>query len=143
MTMVSEPAWRPKMAEKSWPAVVPKAGNDWWSKLPARNKLPRSLTLKTRAEIDDLLTKGSKLPGEYCNLFWQPSETFRYAILTAKRLGTAVERNRAKRIFREAIRLNRSMLAPNIKIGVVPKANCKQLTAAAASTDVRKLFSQI
>lgn len=67
-------------------------------------------------EIDRLLKCGERKTGSYGTVAWEFSESFRYAVLVSGKIKKAVLRNRVKRLFREAIRLNRKALPRPVRI---------------------------
>ncbi len=71
--------------------------------------LPRELILKKKNEIDLVLRTGKRITGKIFTVFVLSSEKTRVAFLISKKVGTAVQRNRMKRLFREAYRLNREL----------------------------------
>jgi len=69
-------------------------------------KFPKSRRIKSKTEISSLLKDGNRWK---CNLFTiayrKSSNKFdRIAIIVSKKSGSAVERNRLKRVFREVFR---------------------------------------
>ncbi len=72
-----------------------------------------------------------------------PGDTFRYAVLVSRKHGTAVQRNRLKRIYREAVRLSQSRSDLSGSVLILPKVlervpDLKQLVA-----DVTGLFQRL
>jgi ribonuclease P protein component len=91
--------------------------------LRERNKLPRGLTLKSSARIRRLLRTGRRFTGEHFVCVWQPEQDFRYAVLVGRKFGTAVRRNRIKRLLRETLRLSRGLLSRPVHMILLPKAH--------------------
>ncbi len=137
------PGWRPRAVEECWPAGAPKGENGWRPKLVGRNKLPRSTSLKLKAEIDELFARGQRFQTDFFTLIWQPDEQFKYGVFVAKQIGSAVRRNRVKRRFREAIRLSRSCLERNGKVAVLPRAVKREPKLEQLVENVSRIFQQI
>lgn len=72
-----------------------------------RFTLPKDLILKKKVEIEKVLHSGKRIPGHIFNTFIYASDRTRVAFLVSKKIGNAVQRNRMKRLLREAYRLNR------------------------------------
>ena len=72
-----------------------------------RFTLPKDLILKKKIEIETVLHSGKRIPGKIFNTFIYSSGRTRVAFLVSKKIGNAVQRNRMKRLLREAYRLNR------------------------------------
>ncbi len=117
--MASEEEWQPRVAVKFWPVDAPKKGKDWPLKLPVTNRLTRSESLKSRLEISRLLKGGRRCSGHYCTVVWENSQSFKCAVLLSGKTRTAVFRNRLKRLFREAVRLNRKLLSRPVKVAIM------------------------
>jgi ribonuclease P protein component len=60
----------------------------------------------------------------------------RLGIAATKKLGGAVQRNRAKRLIREAFRRNK--LAPGIDVVIVPKRDLLDASLTAIETEFRQ-----
>lgn len=151
------PAWRPREAEGSSIGAAPEAGKDLRFVLAARNKLPRSLSLKRRLDIDALFKHGQRFSGHFCSVIWQSADKviatesgvrqkvtrFQYGVFVSKKLGNAVARNRLKRLYREAIRLNRHELTVAGRLGVLPITRGKIPDWKEINNEVRSLIQKI
>ncbi len=76
--------------------------------------LPRSSILRGQARFDRLFREGNRIPARTLDMRYRMADESEtgclFAFVAAKRLGTAVVRNRLKRHLREAYRLNRHLL---------------------------------
>ena len=108
-----------------------------------RNKLPRTTSLKRRADIDLLLKTGNRLSGDYFSLVWQKSSDFKFGVLISRKYGSAAERNRAKRLIREAVRLNRQSLNESVSIAVLPKPNVGEPDFDVINAEISRIFKLI
>lgn len=66
----------------------------------------------------------------------------RYGFVTAKRLGTAVQRNRVRRLMREAVRLRDPDLPPGFDLVLVARAPLVEQPFASVRRTVDDLFKQ-
>lgn len=70
---------------------------------------------------------------------WAPARsaaTSRCGFVTGRRLGTAVERSRARRLLREAYRLHRHQLVPAIDLVLVARPSIRGLRLADVERDL-------
>ncbi|MDZ4722586.1 MAG: ribonuclease P protein component [candidate division Zixibacteria bacterium] len=110
---------------------------------PGKNSLPRDLSLKSRLEIDSLFKTGTRIHGTFHTLIWQPSEQFSYGVFVSRRLGNAVKRNRVKRLFREALRLNRHSLTQPGRMGLIIKSETVQADFSRISQDLVSAIDRV
>jgi len=111
--------------------------------LATTNKLPRALTLKSRKEIERLLKTGQRKSGSYGTVVWEYAESFRYAVLLSGKIRKAVTRNRLKRLFREAIRLNRKSLLEPVKIAFIVRSITDEPRFEDINREVARAFTLI
>ncbi|SRR5579872_4465998 len=83
----------------------------------------RSLFLKKSGDIERVKKTGRRLPTPLFNLVSCRSDMphARVGVIVGKRLGGAVSRNRAKRLFRELARQVRGQLTPGYDLLVFPR----------------------
>lgn len=70
---------------------------------------PRRLILKKPAHFREVCREGVRLRGEKITLFYRRvgSNELQVGFTTARKIGKAVQRNRARRLMREVFRLHR------------------------------------
>jgi ribonuclease P protein component len=87
--------------------------------------------VRRRAEFKRVYERGARIHGRYFTLFTLANQLpwARLGVAATKKLGGAVERNRAKRLIREVFRRNKT--APGFDVVVVPK---RELLDASLST---------
>jgi ribonuclease P protein component len=84
--------------------------------------LPRSRRIGAKREIDRVFRKGRSIAGPLIRVHILPNGTpqSRLAISAPRKVGGAVQRNRWKRLIREAFRLNRHGVGAGLDVVVVP-----------------------
>ena len=84
-------------------------------------------------EFERIKNEGIKRRGEvfFLQVLQNNSKPYsRLGIIATKKLGNAVERNRAKRQIREVFRKNSSAILPSLDMIVLPRKKMKQLKFA-------------
>lgn len=92
----------------------------------------RLFFMRTSVEIERVKRRGSRYHTPLFSIASISSDTAepRVGIIVGKRLGKAVARNRAKRLFRELARLNRPRLARHRAFLVFPKRHALEVSFA-------------
>ena len=93
--------------------------------------------IRRRAEFQRAYEQGTKIHGRLATLFVVPNDLTvgRLGIAASKKLGGAVQRNRAKRLIREVFRRNK--VAPGFDLVVVPRRELLAATLIAIEADYR------
>ncbi|HVJ49109.1 ribonuclease P protein component [Desulfitobacterium sp.] len=86
--------------------------------------LARNLRLRHKKDYKTVFAQGKSFSNRYV-VFYIMEGTSKYGFIASKKVGNAVQRNRAKRLMREVIRRNLSQLKPNLEIICIARANLK------------------
>ena len=132
---------------EEWPARIeapsrqgPQAA-DRQQRLRVRVSAGRALRpeerIRRRADFQQVYQNGIRVHGRYGTLFVLANRLAvgRIGIAATKKLGGAVQRNRAKRLIREVFRRNK--VAPGFDVVVVPKRELLDASLIALETDYR------
>ena len=98
--------------------------------------------IRRRAEFQRIYERGLKNQGRLATLFVLANDlpVGRLGIAATKRLGGAVERNRAKRLIREVFR--RHKIAQGFDVVVVPKRELLDASLTAIESEYRNLLER-
>ncbi len=77
--------------------------------------------IKKQAEFQKLFNKGKRSFSPTLTLLYRPAEKTAMAISVGKRHGKSVQRNRIKRLLREAFRLNLDKIEGEYAFVLIPK----------------------
>ena len=105
-------------------------------------KLRACERIRRRADFQQAYEHGARVHGRYSTLFILPNklDVGRLGIAATKKLGGAVQRNRAKRLIREVFRHNK--IASGFDVVVVPKRDLLQASLAVLEADYRSTLER-
>src|SRR5207249_1552373 len=98
--------------------------------------------IRRRAEFQQIYDRGLMVHGRYTTLFLLANTlgVGRLGIAATRKLGGAVERNRAKRLIREVFRRNK--IAAGFDVVVIPKRELLDASLSTLEADYRNLLAR-
>ncbi len=108
------------------------------------HSFPKAVRILERKDFLKIMRTGMKIPGSSLIIFYRKKESglTRLGITISKKHGKAHDRNRFKRLVREAFRLCRAQLPTAIEINVQPARKDKTLYSLPYLLDDFLRFSQ-
>jgi ribonuclease P protein component len=102
----------------------------------------RDERVRRRSEYKIVYDNGTKIHGRLFTLFSLPTGRVhgRLGIAATRKLGGAVQRNRAKRLIREVFRRNKPVTG--VDVVVVPKRNLLDASLTALESEFRQILSR-
>ena len=93
--------------------------------------------IRRRADFEHVYERGARIHGRYATLFVLANslDRGRLGIAATRKLGGAVQRNRAKRLIREVFRRNK--IASGFDVVVVPKRELLDASLTVLEADYR------
>ncbi|MDR3287838.1 MAG: ribonuclease P protein component [Peptococcaceae bacterium] len=89
--------------------------------------LKRSLRLRKNSAYRKVFAEGACFPGKYVVIYIIKGEE-KYGFVASRKVGNAVQRNRAKRQMREIVRLNKAQLFPDKQMVFIARSSIKRAT---------------
>lgn len=110
-----------------------------------RHTLPRSVRIRSQRVFKTAFANRCRVSDQRITLYAVRNEVgfARLGISVGRRFGSAVARNRAKRLIREAFRQIRHELPPGLDLIVVPKAGQWESNPSEVRTALRHLAETI
>jgi ribonuclease P protein component len=98
--------------------------------------------IRRRPEFQLIYERGAKMHSRYSTIFILPNAgtVGRLGIAATRKLGGAVQRNRAKRLIREVFRRNK--IAPGFDVVVIPKRDLLDASLIDLEADYRALIER-
>jgi len=98
--------------------------------------------IRRRAEFQLVYERGIRVHSRFCTVFVLPNaQTIgRLGIAATRKLGGAVERNRAKRLIREIFRRNK--ISAGFDVVIIPKRELLEASLTVLEADYRTTFER-
>ncbi len=106
----------------------------------AQSRPKRARRLKKRAEFQSF-KKGTRLAGRFLCIDFKESTCFAFGITASCRYGNSPERNRFKRIVREAIRTSLPLLPETVELHILPRQKAKGAKMQELQEEILQLTS--
>ena len=101
----------------------------------------RYYKLKKQADFDKLFKKGKRLFSPSLTVVYAPAKQITMGISVGKRHGKSVQRNRIKRLVREAFRLEVGNVQGKYAFVIIPKV-AEEYTFATFQNDLQWIFKK-
>jgi ribonuclease P protein component len=107
--------------------------------------LPRSARLLKSRDFKRVYGRGRRLTGQQVVVVAVPRRDpgVRLGVSVSKDHGSAVRRNKVKRILREAFRLERARMQGDLDVVLIPKTPGVKLHLASLQREVRELIDRL
>ena len=101
--------------------------------------------LRRKSEFDAVFDAGRRLRGRSVTLIAAPNDLgrSRVGVVASRRIGGAVLRNRAKRLMREAFRLNRHLIARPMDVILIAQPRTPRTPFSEIEDEVQRFFRSL
>ncbi|MBZ5534896.1 MAG: ribonuclease P protein component [Acidobacteriia bacterium] len=108
-------------------------------------RFPKQIRLTRRSDFQRVYKNGRRARGIHFVVFFDTNHLSysRFGMTVSKKLGSAVRRNRIKRIFREALRSHQGEAMPGFDFVFNPHPSAAKLKCQALAEDVARVLSQL
>ncbi len=104
-------------------------------------KFTKGLRLRSRREFQKVAREGQRKVGRFLCVDLRSGPSLKLGISASVRYGSAHERNRFKRLVREAFRLNQTLFPSHLELNVIPRQNAKKARCKDVSEELIRLLN--
>lgn len=102
-------------------------------------KFPKEARLLTRRQFQRVSKEGSRKVGSYLCVDCRPAKQAKLGISASAKYGSSPERNRFKRLIREAFRTSQDIL-PTFELHVIPRQRAKHASCSQVKDELVRLI---
>jgi ribonuclease P protein component len=108
-------------------------------------RFPKQIRLTRRSDFQKVYKSGRRARGSYFVVFYDQNHLAysRFGMTVSRKLGSAVRRNRIRRIFREALRFHQREAMPGFDFVFNPHPSAAHLKSQVLAEDVARVLSQL
>ena len=108
-------------------------------------RFTRKERLQKRKEFQKVFDEGKVFSNDQTTVYalLNDDPVSRLGLVVGRKFGNSPKRNRFKRIFREAYRLNKNILSMGVDIIIIPRSGLTDLSLGAIEDKFKKVLSQI
>lgn len=108
------------------------------------HQFPKRERLQRRVEFRRVYDNGRRAEARLAVLYAldTPGEPRAVGVVTSRKIGGAVIRNRARRLLREAYRLNKAKMKLNVQLILIARSAMRHARYADVEADLLKLFEK-
>lgn len=108
---------------------------------PQRLTFPKGKRLLKRSDYLRLSQQKERVVGRYLSIDFRRAPKLKIGITASSKYGPAVQRNRFKRLVREAFRLDSARFPQNLEFNVFPRLYAKEASLKSIRQDMLRLLS--
>lgn len=108
--------------------------------LKPNSSFPKERRLRSRREFQRVSKEGQRRVGRFLCVDVRPGEKLKLGISASGRYGASHERNRFKRLVREAFRTSYVLLPPRLELNVIPRQGAKNALCSDIRAELLRLL---